>query len=111
MVTKEIIRNRITKEIESIVQQIVNRYRPQRIILFGSAATGDFENAVDLDFLIIKDDVPQYGVDRMRELEAIVEKEIASDLLVYRSDEIDERMSLGDPFILSIMNEGKVLYG
>ena len=111
MTAKETIQDRITKEIDSIVRQIVTRYHPRRIILFGSAAKGDFENINDLDFLIIKDDVPHYGVDRMRELENFVEKEIAADMLVYRSDEIDERMSLGDPFILSIINEGKVLYG
>lgn len=111
MIIKETPQDRITKEINSIVRQIVTRYHPLRIILFGSAAKGDFENINDLDFLIIKDDVPRYGVDRMRELENFVEKEIAADMLVYRSDEIDERMSLGDPFILSIINEGKVLYG
>jgi predicted nucleotidyltransferase len=108
---QETIQDKILKEIDSIVNQIVSRYRPLRIILFGSAAKGDFENANDLDFLIIKDDVPYYGIDRMRELEDIIERETAADMLVYRSDEIDERMALGDPFILSIIKEGQVLYG
>ncbi len=30
--------NRITQEIDSIVSQIVGKYQPEKIILFGSAA-------------------------------------------------------------------------
>ena len=45
----------ITREIESIVRQIVNKYHPEKIILFGSAARGDFEKANDLDFLFVKE--------------------------------------------------------
>ena len=39
----------------SIVRQFVSKYHPIKIILFGSAARGDFERANDLDFLIIKE--------------------------------------------------------
>jgi hypothetical protein len=101
----------ITEEIDSIVRQIVSKYHPIKIILFGSAARGDFEKANDLDFLIIKDDVPHYGIDRMRELDEIVDRNMAADMLVYRSDEFNERVALGDPFIRKILKEGRVLYG
>jgi predicted nucleotidyltransferase len=99
------------REIDSIVRQIVSKYRPIKIILFGSAARGDFEKANDLDFLIIKDDVPYLGIDRMRELDEIIERDLATDMLVYRSAEFNERVALGDPFIKRILKEGRVLYG
>jgi predicted nucleotidyltransferase len=103
--------SRITQEIDSIVSQIVSKYRPEKIILFGSAARGDFEEANDLDFLIVKDDVPYYGIDRMRELDDLIERDMAADMLVYRPAELAERVALGDPFIKSILKEGRVLYG
>jgi len=111
MGTTEERETKITQEIDSIVRQIVSKYRPIKIILFGSAGRGDYEKTNDLDFLIIKDDVPHFGIDRMRELDEIVDRNIAADMLVYRSAEFNERVALGDPFIKAILKEGRVLYG
>ena len=101
----------VEKEIESITAQIIQKYKPIKIILFGSAARGDVVKINDLDFLIIKDDVPHFGIDRMRELDEIIERNMAADMLVYRIAEFEERVALGDPFIKSILKEGRVLYG
>ena len=101
----------ITSEIETIVGQIIQKYRPMKIILFGSVGRGEYDRANDLDFLIIKEDVPLYGLDRMRELEELIDRNIAVDMLVYRPDEIDERIKLGDPFLKTILREGRVIYG
>jgi len=101
----------ITQEVRSITDQIVRKYRPQKIILFGSAARGEYSKVNDLDFLIVKDDVPLHGLARMRELDTMIERRIAADMLVYRSDELEDRVSLGDPFIAAILSEGRVLYG
>lgn len=99
------------KEIKSITTQLIEKYGPEKIILFGSAARGEYDDANDLDFLIIKKDVPLYGIDRMRELDEIIERNIAADMLVYRPDEFENRIRLGDPFIKAILREGRVLYG
>ena len=101
----------ISKEIQNIVEQIIHKYKPSKIILFGSAAQGEYDQVNDLDFLIIKKDVPLYGIDRMRELDGIIDRNIAADMLVYRPDEFEERIKLGDPFIKTILREGRVLYG
>ena len=101
----------IFAEIQNIVDQIIRKYNPQKIILFGSAGRGEYDKVNDLDFLIIKQDVPLYGIDRMRELDELIERNIAADMLVYRPDEFEERIKLGDPFIKTILREGRVLYG
>ncbi|MBW2330725.1 MAG: nucleotidyltransferase domain-containing protein [Deltaproteobacteria bacterium] len=98
-------------EVQNIVHQIIYKYRPLKIILFGSAARGEYDKVNDLDFLIIKEDTPLYGLDRMRELDELIERNIAADMLVYRPDEFEERMKLGDPFIKTVLREGRVLYG
>ena len=101
----------LTAEIEYIVGQIVNKYRPLKIILFGSAGRGEYEQVNDLDFVIIKEDVPVEGLARMRELDDMIDRNMAADMLVYRPDEFEERLRMGDPFILEILKEGQVLYG
>jgi predicted nucleotidyltransferase len=101
----------ITAEIDHIVEQIVRKYNPLKIILFGSAARGEYDKVNDLDFLIVKKDVPLYGLARMRELDELIDRNMAADMLVYRPDEFEKRIKLGDPFIKTVIEEGQVLYG
>jgi predicted nucleotidyltransferase len=101
----------VENEIHDIARQIVEKYHPEKIILFGSAARGGFTPDSDVDLLVIKKDVPRYGIDRMRELRRLIKKKVAADFLVYRPEEIEERLKMGDPFVKAVLSEGKVLYG
>jgi predicted nucleotidyltransferase len=101
----------LEKEIGNITQQIIEKYKPEKIILFGSAARGERGPDRDADFLIIKKDPPLYGVDRIREISRMIERNIPVDFLVYRPEEFDIRLKMGDPFLKAIIKEGKVLYG
>jgi predicted nucleotidyltransferase len=101
----------ILSEIEYIAGQIIEKYRPLKIILFGSAGRGEYDKVNDLDFLIVKEDVPSHGLARMRELDELIDRNIASDMLIYRPDELENRIKLGDPFIKTILREGQILYG
>jgi uncharacterized protein len=104
-------KEKIQQEIESIVQQLIYKYGPSKIILFGSAARGEYDKVNDLDFLIVKQDVPSRGLDRMRELDDLIDREMAVDMLIYRPDEFEDRIKLGDPFIKNILSEGQTLHG
>lgn len=101
----------LKNEIESITAQIIKKYGPEKIILFGSAAKGELHSESDADFLIIKKDTPLYGADRIREISKIIKRDIPVDFFIYRPDEFNQRLSMGDPFLKSIIKEGKVLYG
>ena len=91
-------KSEIIDEINKIRDQLIKKYKPEKIILFGSVIWGD-KDISDVDFLIIKSDTPYYGIDRMRELDRIIERNIAVDMLVYRPEEVDERLNMGDPFL------------
>lgn len=96
--------------IEALRQQLVVKYAPEKIILFGSAAREE-EEVNDVDLFIIKDDVPHLGADRIRELYRLMDTDLPVDYLVYRPEEVAERLSLGDPFVVGVLREGRVLYG
>jgi len=102
--------SKIKARLEKLKIQIVSEYEPEKIILFGSAARDDVE-INDIDLLIIKEDTPDLGSERIRQLYRLVETDLPVDYIVYRPKEVVERLSLGDPFIVDIFNEGKVLYG
>lgn len=102
--------NQVQSQVNSIKDQLIKKYKPQKIILFGSAVSGKMTPDSDLDFLIIKDNKKDFH-KRMVEIYKLVKKDIAADFIVHTPAEIDERIRLGDPFIKSILEEGKVLYG
>lgn len=101
----------IQHAIENITAQLIQKYKPEKIILFGSAARGDAAPGSDIDLLIIKRDTPSYSADRIMEVSDLVERDVPVDFLVYRPEEFEKRVSLGDPFIELILKEGKILYG
>jgi predicted nucleotidyltransferase len=101
----------IQKEIENISSQIIAKYKPEKVILFGSAARGDNTPESDIDLLIIKKDTPYYGADRIRELSRLIERRVPVDFVIYRPDEFEQRLRMGDPFLKAILKEGKVLHG
>lgn len=102
--------NQVQNQIDSITSQLIQKYKPEKIILFGSAAGGSMTPDSDLDFFIVKDD-KQDHYHRMVEVYRLVDKEIAADFIIYTPQEFSERLKMGDPFIKSIISEGKVLYG
>lgn len=105
MIPKE----KFNEETQHIIEQLIKLYRPQKIILFGSLSK-DIENPQDIDLFIIKKDVPQLGVDRIRQLDRLIKYNLATDFIVYKPEEVNQRLRLGDPFIKAILKEGKVLY-
>lgn len=106
MISKE----RFNIEIKNIVDQLIKLYKPEKIILFGSLVADKLRDGTDIDLFIIKDDVPRFGVDRIRQLDKMISYKLATDFIVYRTEEVRQRIELGDPFIKSILENGKVLY-
>ena len=101
----------VQSEIESITAQLIVKYKPEKIILFGSAARGNATPDSDLDFLIIKNDTPYRGRDRMIEVSRLIDRNLPADFLIYRPEEFKKRLAMGDPFLEMVVAEGKVLYG
>lgn len=100
----------IQQEIKYISKQIADKYKPQKIILFGSAAWGKITADSDVDFFIIKDD-PRPGGERIQDVLGMFEHNIAADVLVYTPKEIEKCLKWGDPFVKNILSFGKVIYG
>ena len=51
------------------------------------------------------------GVKRIGELDRLIDRNIAFDMLFYRPDELDECVRLGDPFIKATLQKERVVYG
>jgi len=99
--------------ISSIVKLLIERYSPQKIILFGSYANETNTKDSDIDLLIIKEDDKKSRIERFIEVKRIIYNpslKIPISPLVLTKDELNERINIGDDFIKEIISKGKVLY-
>ena len=58
---------KLTKALEQILQTLTTKYRPEKIILFGSMASGNIGEWSDLDLVVIKD-TPLPFYQRLKEV-------------------------------------------
>lgn len=103
---------KITPElIDYIVEKIVQQIQPEKIILFGSYARGDFERDSDLDLFIIKDGKESSRIMR-RKVDALLwGRRFPVDLVVRKPKEVEWNFRAKNPFYLyHIFKDGKVLY-
>lgn len=100
---------KIAREIQSLCQQIVENFNPQRIILFGSHAYGKPNADSDVDLLVVMN-FKVRNVEQSVKIRQNVSSKIPLDLLVRTPQQIEERLCLGDFFIKEIIENGKILY-
>lgn len=99
----------LNEELSRIVQILIEKYRPERIILFGSLAQGHVHEWSDIDLFIIKE-TTQRPLDRVLEVARLVHPKVGVDFFVYTPSEVDMCLREGISFVCDILNQGKVLY-
>lgn len=97
------------EEIQSIVDRIVQRFSPMKIILFGSHSRGEENARSDVDLLVVLEE-KEDGRDRELEVMLSVPHPFPLDILVRSPEKIARRLRMGDDFIRNIIEHGVVLY-
>jgi predicted nucleotidyltransferase len=95
-------------EIRDGILKAFARFRPHRIILFGSHAQGSADEESDIDLIVVYDTEKRF-LDRLRELYMAWDLPRAVDILAYTPQEFAELKSTR-PFVQDAVATGKVLY-
>ena len=98
--------------INTLKQKLLADYAPLKVILFGSYAHGRPDPDSDIDLLIIKE-TNQGFIDRWVEVQGLLtglHRHLPVETLVLTPSELDERIQIGDQFIMDIIERCKVLY-
>ena len=98
-----------TEQIESLKQQIVWKYAPDKIFLFGSCAKGMIRQSSDIDLCIVKD-TPNIR-EFKRELQLNLESDISMDIIVYTPKKWRKYSEDSASFAYLIKSTGVQLYG
>jgi len=104
------VRERIPEVvIENIACQIVEKFHPQKIILFGSYAYGQPRPESDVDLLVIMD-TELRETEQATQILQQIDYLFGLDLLVYTPQQLAQRLELGDSFLSEVLEKGKILY-
>jgi predicted nucleotidyltransferase len=97
------------RDIQRVVDQIVEKFDPDKVILFGSYAYGRPTDDSDIDLLVV---MPHEGRPLTKSIEILhaIDYHFPLDLIVRRQEDIDRRIPLGDWFLEEITEKGKPLY-
>ena len=98
----------VRTEIDRILESLL-AYDPQRIILYGSFARGDYHVGSDLDLIIVKDTDRPF-TERIGDVLRLCRSRIPIEPLVYRPSEITAMLERGNDFLETALSEGIVLY-
>jgi uncharacterized protein len=101
-------------DIEAVIQDaarlLVEAAHPEKIILFGSYACGDFDEDSDLDFLVILPEVENRFDEMVRLQDVLTPLHVPTDVMVYSVAEVAERGDLPGSALRWALEEGTVLY-
>ncbi len=96
--------------IDEMVKIIVERFQPEKIILFGSHAKGGAGPDSDVDLLVV---MPAQNSKRKKQVEirlALRHIHIPKDIIVVTPDELDKYRNVVGTIIYPALREGKTLY-
>ncbi|MBS7621227.1 nucleotidyltransferase domain-containing protein [Candidatus Bathyarchaeota archaeon] len=99
----------VFEKIRAYVDAVVRRLNPQLVVLFGSFATGDINEGSDVDILVVAD-FKEGFLERIGTLMELNTFGIPIEPLGYTPEEFEDMKGRKNPFILEVLEKGKILY-
>ncbi|MEM2902716.1 MAG: nucleotidyltransferase domain-containing protein [Candidatus Bathyarchaeia archaeon] len=92
------------------VVECLKRYKPEKIIVFGSYARAEVDEYSDLDFVVIKKTNKRF-MERLIEVAKLIDNDLGKvDVFVYTPREFQEMVEGGNPFIEEVSKDGRIVY-
>lgn len=100
----------LQEELKRMLSVIKEKYHPEKIILFGSLASGKVQEWSDIDLVIIKKTNKRF-IDRLHEIRSLADPNVGVNFIVYTPEEAQMMIDKEHYFFVDeIIGKGKVLY-
>lgn len=99
----------IEGQLQKITENLVKKFQPEKVVLFGSYAYGQPGPDSDVDLLVVKE------TDDLRQLRREIDgsmfpRPFPIDLIVYTPEQLEQAKKDRDFFITEILTKGQFLY-
>ena len=101
--------SRLNSELARFVNLVVERFDPQKIILFGSLAQNAPKTWSDIDLVVIQKTKKRF-IDRGLDIRSAFHPKVGMDILVYTPEEFEQLCNERLFFQEEIFEKGRVLY-
>lgn len=99
----------VRAQIERLKGRIITNYDPEKIILFGSLARGDYHELSDIDMIVIKRTRKRF-LERIGDVLSLNDTQMHLECFVYTPEEFSKMIEEENPFIEEALKSGVVLY-
>lgn len=96
--------------ISTMVDRIVGRFQPSRVVLFGSHARGTADGSSDVDLLVVMRDVPDKRLAAVEIRRTLGDLPFSKDIVVTTPDEIRQRGAVFGTVLHAALREGVTVY-
>jgi uncharacterized protein len=97
-------------QLQKLLQTLVEKVRPEKVVLFGSYANGTATPESDIDLLVILESDLRRDHRQEAISQALRPRRVPIDILAYTPAEVQRCMQLPTSFVRHILTTGKVLY-
>ena len=94
----------------SVVERVIERFDPLKVILFGSLARGEANYDSDVDLLVVFDEIEDERRVTVEILRVLKDLPISKDVVVTTTGELERRGDLVGTVFRPALREGRVLY-
>jgi predicted nucleotidyltransferase len=96
--------------LSGVVERIVRRFAPDRIILFGSRARGTNRPDSDLDLLVVLPAAPDRRAAAVAVMRELADLGVGKDIIVSTPEHLAERGQVNGLVYKDALEEGRVIY-
>ncbi len=93
-----------------MVERIADRFRPEKIILFGSQARGNSGPDSDIDLLVVLPVCEDRKATTILIMKSLADLPVGKDIVVTTTQEMQTRGRLASTILYPALREGKVVY-
>jgi len=97
------------QQIEEFARQLVEKFRPERIVLFGSHADGTATHDSDVDLLVVMSHEGN-AVQKAIEIRLVLDAPFPLNLIVRDAAVLKQRIASGDFFLREVLEKGISLH-
>ena len=99
-----------TTLLSTMVDRIVDRFQPSRVLLFGSQARGTAQRWSDVDLLVVLPDLQDKRRTAIDIRRSLGDLPVSKDIVVATPEEVDRRGHVVETILHAALRDGKVVY-